>query len=83
MPGTTPGQRKENTGMKQPQDRDAYHAQDAGRPPDYVVVQSASAQLRDRIQRTGAALAETQQTRASQITARLPDPPQADREAEP
>jgi hypothetical protein len=71
------------TGMKQPQDRTAEHDQCPGRPTEYVVVTWASAQLRDRIQRNGAALAETRQANARKTPEPQADPLLADREAEP
>jgi hypothetical protein len=58
--------------MKQPQDKDADHPPVAGRRPEYVIVTWASAQLRDRVQRNGASLAETLQAGKKQALARIP-----------
>jgi hypothetical protein len=66
--------------MKPPQDKAATDPQEPGRRPEYVIVTWVAGQLRDRIQRNGASLAE-----ALQVTGRhapgLADPGPQDREA--
>ena len=69
--------KKEATGVKQPQDRDAGHTPGT-RPPEYVIELWVSKQLRDRIQRYGRSLAEAEQAPDAQTRA-----PQPDLEAEP
>jgi len=82
-PGTTTGERKDMTDMKQPQTEDADHPLAGYRPPTWVVVTWVNEQLRDRIQRNGAALAEIHQARDRQASAPATDPRLEDREAEP
>jgi hypothetical protein len=73
----------EDADLNQPQDRNADHTKDACRPPDYVIVTWASVQLRDRVQRNGAALAETRLAIARKTPEPHADSLLADREAEP
>ena len=67
--------------MKQPPDPDA-HPLAGPRPPEYVIVSWASEQLRDRIQRNNAALAQELQDRGRQRHRRRAEP-DAEPEAEP
>jgi hypothetical protein len=66
--------------MKPPQDKAAAHPQEPGRRPEYVIVTWVSAQLRDRIQRNGASLAEALRV-MNRNAAGLADPGPEDREA--
>jgi hypothetical protein len=74
-------QRKEPAAMKQPPDRDVHHPQGT-RPPEYVIVTWVSEQLRDRIQRNNAALAQDRQDPGRQAHGRRAEP-EAELEAEP
>ena len=67
--------------MKQPPDRDASHTHGT-RPPEYVIVTWVSEQLRDRIQRNSAALAQDRQDPGRQRHGRRAEP-EAELEAEP
>ncbi len=69
--------------MKQPQSDDADHPLAGYQPPEYVIVTWVNEQLRDRIQRYGASLAEIHQARDRQGSAPAADPRLEDREAEP
>jgi hypothetical protein len=71
------------TGKNQPQDRSADHAQDASRSSTWAVVTWMNAELRDRIQRNGAALADMHLAKDAQLPVRAADPELEDREAEP
>jgi len=66
--------------MKPPQDKAAGHPQEPGRRPEYVIVTWVSAQMRDRIQRNGASLAEILQV-AGRNAPGPPGPGPEDREA--
>jgi len=66
--------------MKPPQDKAADHPQEPGRRPEYVIVTWVSAQLRDRIQRNGASLAEILQVTGRHAPGPA-DPALEDREA--
>ena len=66
--------------MKPPQGKAAGHPQEPGRRPEYVIVTWVSAQLRDRIQRNGASLAEALQATGRNAPG-LADPGPEDREA--
>ena len=79
---TTPGNRKDMTGMKQPQNKDADPAP-GSRPSEWVIVTWVNEQLRDRLQRNRAAVAEIHQAEARRLRARAADPQLEDREAEP
>ena len=68
---------------KQPQNPDADHAQYEGRSPVRPIVTWMNAELRDRLQRNAAALAEIHLAADEQLPARKADPRHADREAEP
>jgi anti-sigma regulatory factor (Ser/Thr protein kinase) len=81
--GTTTGERKDMTDMKQPQNEDADHPLAGYRPPTWAVVTWVNEQLRDRIQRNGPALAEILQAGDRQLPERSADPQPEDREAEP
>jgi hypothetical protein len=74
-----PGERKEQARMKPPQDKAVVHPREPGRRPDYVIVTWVSGQLRDRIQRNGASLAEIPQV-TGRHAAGLADPGPDDRE---
>ncbi len=67
--------------MKQPPERDA-HPLAGPRPPDYVIVTWMSEQLRDRLRRNNAALAQDRQDPGRQARGLLTEP-EAEREAEP
>jgi len=71
------------TDMKQPENDNADHPLAGYRPPEYVIVTWVNEQLRDRIQRNGASLAEIHQARDRQGSALAADPRLEDREAEP
>ena len=75
-----PGERKEQARMKPPQGKAAGHPQEPGRRPEYVIVTWVSGQLRDRIQRNGASLAEALQATGRNAPG-LADPGLEDREA--
>jgi hypothetical protein len=77
-----PGGRKEVAEMKQPQDKDADPAP-GSRPPEYVIVTWVNEQLRDRLQRTAAALADMRQVSRMRMPEPVADPLLEDREAEP
>jgi hypothetical protein len=81
-PRTPVGQRKEPAAMKQPPDRDVVGHPQGTRPPEYVIVTWVSAQLRDRIQRNGAALAQDRQDPGRHRHGRRAEP-EAELEAEP
>ena len=66
--------------MKPPQGKAAGHPQGPGRRPEYVIVTWVSAQLRDKIQRNGASLAEALQATGRNAPG-LADPGLEDREA--
>jgi len=66
--------------MKPPQDKTAGRPQEPGRRPEYVIVTWVSAQLRDRIQRNGASLAEALQVTGRKVPGPA-DPGLEDREA--
>jgi len=66
--------------MKPSQDKAADYPQVPGRRPEYVIVTWVSAQLRDRIQRNGASLAEAVQA-TGRNAAVLADPGPEDCEA--
>ena len=66
--------------MKPPQGKAAGHPQEPGRRPEYVIVTWVSAQLRDRIQRNGASLAEALQVTGRKVPGPA-DPGLEDREA--
>ncbi len=57
----TAAERTEQATMKQPPERDAGQPLAGSRPPEYVIVTWVSGQLRDRVQRNGASLAEALQ----------------------
>jgi hypothetical protein len=67
--------------MKEPQDKEVKHPLAGVRRPDYVIVTWVAAELRDRIQRNGASLAEVLQLTGSKAP-ELADPGLEDREAE-
>ena len=69
--------------MKQPQDEDAGHPLAGYRPPEWVIVTWVNKELRDRIQRNGAALADLSQLAGKQVPEPDTDPQLEDREAEP
>ena len=75
-----PGERTEQARMKPPQDEAAVRPQEPGRRPEYVIVTWVSEQLRDRIQRNGASLAEILQV-TNRHAAGPADPGPEDREA--
>jgi hypothetical protein len=75
MSWTSPDERNDRAGMKQPADRDPS-ALPGTRPPEYVVKAWVSEQLKDKIQRLDAAPASAQ--RAEHRPA-----PEPDLEAEP
>jgi hypothetical protein len=66
--------------MKPPQDKAAAHPQEPGRRPEYVIVTWVAGQLRDRLQRNGASLAEILQA-IERNAGGLADPGPEDREA--
>jgi len=66
--------------MKPPQDEAAVRPQEPGRRPEYVIVTWVSAQLRDKIQRNGASLADALQATGRNASG-LADPGPEDREA--
>ena len=68
---------------KQPPKQHPDHATYEGRSPVRPLVTWMSAELRDRLQRNAAALAEIHLAKDEQFPAREADPRQADREAEP
>jgi hypothetical protein len=70
--------------MQQPQDEATDHPPAGYRAPNVVVDMTwLDKFLRDAIQRNGGALAEMQQARDAQASARTVDPQLEDREAEP
>lgn len=69
--------------MQQRQGKDTDHTPSGGRPPEYVIVTWVSAQLRDRVQRNGASLAEALHAGEQQLPGPDADPQLEDREAEP
>lgn len=69
--------------MKRPQDKDAGHPLAGYRSPAWVIVTWVNEELRDRIQRNGAALADMTQATNKQIPDPAADPQLEDREAEP
>jgi hypothetical protein len=71
------------TDMRQPRDKDAGHPLAGYRPPEWVIVTWVNEELRDRIKRNGAALADMTQATNKQISEPLTDPQLEDREAEP
>ena len=68
---------------KQPPEQHPDHTTYEGRSPVRPLVTWTSAELRDRLQRNAAALAEIHLARDEQFPPREADPRQADREAEP
>ena len=68
---------------KQPPERDPDHAPYEGRSPVRPLVTWMSAELRDRLQRNAAVLAEIHLVGDEQFPARQAAPRHADREAEP
>jgi anti-sigma regulatory factor (Ser/Thr protein kinase) len=80
--GSTPADRKDMTDMKQPQSKDADSGP-AGRPPEWAVVTWVNEQLRDRLQRNAAALADMSEVARKRIPEPVVDPQLEDREAEP
>ena len=69
---------------KKPQNRDADHDPYASQSPFGAITTWMNAELRDRIQRNGAALAEIHLARKDlQLPARTAEPQLEDREAEP
>jgi hypothetical protein len=66
--------------MKPSQGKAAVHPREPGRRPEYVIVTWVSAQLRDKIQRNGASLAEAHQATGRNAPG-LADPEPEDREA--
>jgi anti-sigma regulatory factor (Ser/Thr protein kinase) len=80
---STPADRKDLTSMKQPPNKDADQAQDAGRSPTWAIVTWMNAELRARNQRNQAALADMHQVMNRQPAERATDPQLEDREAEP
>ncbi len=66
--------------MKPPQDKAAARPREPGRRPEYVIVTWVSEQLRDRIQRNGASLAEILQITGRKVPGPA-DPGPEDREA--
>jgi hypothetical protein len=80
LPPRQPSDEKQ-VGMKQPQEDDPSYSRGT-RPPEYVIVTWISAELRDRLQRNNAALAQARQGRGTRAHGRKAEP-EADREAEP
>ena len=80
-PRSNPGERKEAVGMKQPPEKDTGHAQGMNAPAEYDAGGWARAQLRDQIQRSGAA-PETGQPNSRQLR-EAGVAPLADLQAEP
>jgi hypothetical protein len=79
---TIPAKQKEQAAMKQqPSERDA-HPLEGPRPPEYVIVTWVSEQLRERLQRNSAALAQDRQDPGRQRHGRRAEP-DAEIEAEP
>ena len=68
---------------KQPPEPDPDYARYEGRSPVRPIVTWINSELRDRLERNAAALAEIHLAADEQLPAREPDPRQADREAEP
>jgi hypothetical protein len=75
-----PSERKEQARVKPPQDKAASYPREPGRRPEYVIVTWVSEQLRDKIQRNGASLAEALQATGRNAPG-LADPGPEDREA--
>ncbi len=69
--------------MKQPRDKDAGHPLAGYRRPEWVIVTWVNKELRDRIHRNGAALADISQLTNKQAPEPVTDPQMEDREAEP
>jgi anti-sigma regulatory factor (Ser/Thr protein kinase) len=80
--GSTPADRKDMTDMNQPPDKDA-NPTPRGRPPEWVIVTWTNEQLRDRLQRNAAALADMSELTRKRIPEPVVDPQLEDREAEP
>ena len=80
--GITPGDRRDMTEMKQPQNKDADPAPGT-RPPEWVVVTWVNEQLRGRLQRNAAALDDVHRAAKQRMPERVVDPQLEDREAEP
>ena len=68
---------------KQPPERDPDHAPYEGRSPVRPIVTWMNAELRNRLQRNAAALADIHLASDERISRRQAAPRQADREAEP
>lgn len=79
---STPADRKDRTGMKQPQNNDA-DPRSVGHPPEWVIVTWVNEQLRDRLQRNAAALADMSEINRKRSPEPVVDPQLEDREAEP
>ena len=69
--------------MSQAQNDDAGHPLAGYRPPEWVIVTWVNEELRDRIKRNGAALADISQLTNKQNPEPVTDPQLEDREAEP
>jgi hypothetical protein len=69
--------------MKRPQDEEASHPLAGYRRPEWVIVTWVNEELRDRIQRNGAALADLSRAAKKQVLEPVTDPQLEDREAEP
>jgi hypothetical protein len=76
-----PANDQKQANMKQAQEDDPSRPQGT-RPPEYIIVTWINAELRDRIQRNNAALAQARQSRGRRAHGRKAEP-EAEREAEP